>query len=83
MRNPEMTKQRDKKMVEMFYHMYDVKRVRLEDVLSHMSRKVFYLDTTYIYKRIFYISTNLAYYELLKNSKKRVEVSSLQMSLGF
>ena len=83
MRNPEMTKQRDRKMVETFYHLYDVKRVRLEDVLSHMSGNIFFLDTNYIYKRIFYLPDNLAYYERLKDGKKKVEASSIQMSLGF
>ena len=33
MRNPEMTKIRDRKMVETFYLLYDKKRIRLEDVL--------------------------------------------------
>ena len=37
MRNPEMTKIRDRKMVETFYHLYDKKRIRLEDVLLRMS----------------------------------------------
>ena len=53
MRNPEMTKIRDRKMVETFYLLYDKKRIRLEDVLLRMSHDLFFLDQNYIYKRIF------------------------------
>ena len=69
MRNSELTKIRDRKMVEMFYHLYDVKRIRLDDVLSQLSEKVFFLSTDYIYKRIFYNSENYAYYEAIKRRK--------------
>lgn len=82
MRNPEMTKRRDQKMVETFYRLYDVKRIRLEDVLSRMSEDLFFLDTDYIYKRIFYIAENLAYYERLKEGKKPCEFSDTQMRLS-
>ena len=51
MRNPEMTKIRDRKMVETFYLLYDKKRIRLEDVLLRMSHDLFFLDQNYIYKR--------------------------------
>ena len=71
MRNPEMTQIRDRKMVETFYHLYDRKRIRLEDVLSRMSHDLFFLDSNYIYKRIFYIPENLSYYEQLKEGKTR------------
>lgn len=70
MRNPEMTRNRDRKMVETFYRLYDVKRIRLEDVLKKMSYEMFFLDSNYIYKRIFYIQENFAYYEQLKSGKK-------------
>lgn len=36
MRNPEMTKIRDRKMVETFYLLYDKKRIRLELSLIHI-----------------------------------------------
>ena len=36
MRNPEMPKIRDRKMVETFYHLYDKKRIRLELSLIHI-----------------------------------------------
>ena len=80
MRNPEMTKIRDRKMVETFYLLYDKKRIRLEDVLLRMSH-----DQNYIYKRIFYISENLSYYEQLKEGKKpdSKKNDTNQLSLGF
>ena len=64
MRNPEMTKIRDRKMVETFYHLYDKKRIRLEDVLLRMSHDLFFLDRTtstngfFIYQRIYHITSN-------------------------
>ena len=84
MRNPEMTKIRDRKMVETFYLLYDKKRIRLEDVLLRMSHDLFFLDQNYIYKRIFYISENLSYYEQLKEGKKpdskKDDISQLSLS---
>lgn len=65
-------------MVEVFHQLYDIKRVRLDDVLQQMSLKMFYLDANYIYKRIFYVSDNLSYYESLKQGRKQAAKSSLQ-----
>lgn len=72
MRNSELTKKRDRRMVEMFYQLYDVKRVRLDDVLDRLSTRVFFLSSDYIYKRIFYVPDNMRYYERLKNSKGKL-----------
>lgn len=69
MRNTDLTEKRDRKMVEMFYQLYDVKRMRLDDVLRDLSEKMFFLDQDYIYKRIFYISNNQKYYDSLKSKK--------------
>ena len=80
MRNPEMTKIRDRKMVETFYLLYDKKRIRLEDVLLRMSHDLFFLDQNYIYKRIFYISENLSYYEQLKEGK--ITLPEIQRSIA-
>lgn len=66
MRNSELTTARDKKMVEMFYQLYDVQRIRLDDVLEKLSTEVFFLSSDYIYKRIFYHKDNLLYYDSLK-----------------
>lgn len=81
MRNPEMTKIRDRKMVETFYLLYDKKRIRLEDVLLRMSHDLFFLDQNYIYKRIFYISENLSYYEQLKRAKSPIQKRTIQINL--
>lgn len=66
MRNSELTTARDKKMVEMFHQLYNVQRIRLDDVLEQLSTQVFFLSSDYIYKRIFYHKENLQYYDLLQ-----------------
>ncbi|MBS2099175.1 hypothetical protein [Carboxylicivirga linearis] len=69
MRKTELKKKRDKKMVEKFYELYDIKRKRMDDVLQELSEDYFFLDTNYIYSRIFYCKENSAYYnELLEGS---------------
>lgn len=86
MRNSEMTKLRDRKMVETFYQLYDIKRIRLDDVLKQMSLKMFFLDTNYIYKRIFYVNDNLDYYERLKEGRSKganSNASQQQLTFGF
>lgn len=60
-----MTRKRDYKMVEGFYHLYDEKRIRLDDVLSRIGDN-FFLSADYVYKRIFYNRDNFRYYERLK-----------------
>ena len=66
MRNVELTTARDKKMVEMFHQLYNVQRIRLDDVLEQLSTQVFFLSSDYIYKRIFYHKENLQYYDSLQ-----------------
>lgn len=66
MRNVELTTARDKKMVEMFHQLYNVQRIRLDDVLEQLSTQVFFLSADYIYKRIFYHKDNLQYYDSLQ-----------------
>lgn len=83
MRNPEMTRIRDRKMVETFHQLYDIKRIRLDDVLSQMSLKMFFLDTNYIYKRIFYVNENLNYYESLKEGRNKSSSNGQQKQLSF
>lgn len=83
MRNTELTKIRDRRMVETFYQLYDVRRIRLDDVLRQLSEKVFFLSTDYIYKRIFYHSENLAYYDALKHGGKKKAAEDTQMSINF
>lgn len=81
MRNRELTKKRDCKMVERFYHLYDEKRIRLDDVLCQIGES-FFLSADYVYKRIFYHRDNLRYYERLKNCNGDVAAAS-QITLDF
>lgn len=81
MRNPELTRKRDGKMVEEFYHLYDEKRIRLDDVLAHIGDK-FFLSTDYVYKRIFYHHENFRYYERLKRCNGDLAAAS-QITLDF
>lgn len=69
MRNSELRKKRDKRLVEKFHELYDVKRLRMDDVLHELSENHFFLDTNYIYSRIFYTPENTEYYQELLNSK--------------
>lgn len=70
MRNTNLKEKRDQKMVQKFHELYDVKRMRMDDVLDELSNNYFFLTTEYIYGRIFYDKANSAYYEeLLKNDK--------------
>lgn len=69
MKNSQLTKLRDESLVKEFHELYDIKRIRLEDVLNKLSLK-FFLDTSYIYKRIFYIQENKELYFGLKEHAK-------------
>lgn len=65
MRNNDLKKKRDKRIVEKFYELYDIKRLRMDDVLNELSENHFFLDTNYIYSLIFYTKENLDYYNEL------------------
>lgn len=68
MRKRDLIAKRDRRMVQKFFELYDVKRKRMDDVLKELSEEHFYLDAQYIYARIFYCDENNAYYnELLKD----------------
>lgn len=73
MRNKELTQLRDKRLVDRFYQLYDIQRMRLDDVLNVLSRKEFYLDSNYIYKRIFYHNGNHRYYDSLKEAVRKAK----------
>ena len=64
---------RDRKMVEEFYNLHEVKRLRMDDVLLKLSEEIFFLSTTYIYKRIFSISENRSYLDVLIRSKMQAK----------
>jgi hypothetical protein len=69
LRNPELKKARDKKIVEKFHELFDIKRMRMDDVLEELSEKHFFLDTKYIYSQIFYNKENYKYYNELTSEK--------------
>lgn len=69
MTQKELIRKRDRKMVELFHQLYDVKRKRMDDVLDDLSENYFFLDPKYIYSRIFYNKDNSDYYYEL--NKKR------------
>ncbi len=70
MRDKDLKYKRDKRMVKKFHELYDIKRMRLDDVLKELSENWFYLTPDYIYGRIFYDKENNDYYEKLLNNNK-------------
>lgn len=72
MTKTERKKKRDRRLIEKFHELYDVKRNRIDDVLKELADEHFFLDEDYIYSRIFYCKENHAYYNVLleaSNSK--------------
>ena len=69
MRQKELIQLRDRKIVERFHDLYDIKRKRIDDVLDDLSENHFFLDPKYIYSRIFYHKGNLEYYQKLNEKK--------------
>lgn len=65
MKKAELLKKRDIEMITKFHELHDIKRLRIDDALSILSEKHFYLDTNYIYARIFYNKENNDYYNSL------------------
>lgn len=68
-RRKDLTIKRDKAIVEKFHELYDVKRMRMDDVLNKLSNEIFYLDANYIYARIFYNKVNSEYYDSLVSAR--------------
>jgi hypothetical protein len=69
MRSRELIRKRDKAIVSKFHELYDVKRMRMDDVLKILSEQYFFLDANYIYSRIFYDKDNNQYYDSLLTTK--------------
>jgi hypothetical protein len=65
MRKKELIEKRDRAIVTQFHLMYDVKRMRMDDVLKQLSEEQFYLDPEYIYSLVFYKKENNDFYNLL------------------
>lgn len=78
MRQKELLLNRDIAIVHKFYELYDVKRMRMDDVLDVMSKQYFFLNTNYIYSLIFYNKKNNDLYSSLVESKsKKVLISQV------
>lgn len=43
-RNADLIKQRNEALVKRFYHWYEVKRLRYDDVLTRLSQKEFFIS---------------------------------------
>ncbi|MEI8087204.1 MAG: hypothetical protein WCG93_13420 [Paludibacter sp.] len=71
MRSKELLKKRDHDIVCKFHELYDLKRMRMDDVLKIMSEQHFYLDTNYIYACIFYNTDNNEHYNSLLEKKDK------------
>jgi len=65
MKRADLLKKRDLKLVETFYQLYDVKRLRIDDVLKELSNKFFITENT-VFRIIFRNKENQAYYDMIK-----------------
>lgn len=71
MRNSALKLKRDRRMIDKFHELYNVKRFRMDDVLKQLSEEHFFLAPDYIYNRIFYDKENNEYYNnLLRDNQK-------------
>lgn len=70
MRRKNLINERDKRLVEKFHELHDVKRIRMDDVLEMLGEQVFFLDPQYVYKLIFYNEQNRNYYYRLVEGKE-------------
>lgn len=66
MKRADLLKKRDLKLVETFYQLYDVKRLRIDDVLKELSNKFFITENT-VFRIIFRNKENQAYYDMIKS----------------
>jgi hypothetical protein len=66
MKRADLLKKRDVKLVETFYQLYDVKRLRIDDVLKELSNKFFITENT-VFRIIFRNKENQAYYDMIKS----------------
>jgi hypothetical protein len=70
MRKQKLLQARNEALIKKFHELYDVKRIRLEDVLRELSEQHFFMDENYIYALIFYNKKNNQFYEsLLKQNQ--------------
>ncbi|MDR3704293.1 MAG: hypothetical protein P4L28_00080 [Paludibacteraceae bacterium] len=71
MRKKELIEKRDRAIVTQFHLMYDVKRMRMDDVLKQLSEEQFYLDPEYIYSLVFYKKENNEFYNRLVDKHRQ------------
>ena len=69
MRRTELKEKRNKQLVKKFHELYNVKRLRMDDVLKELSEKHFFLHEATIYAIIFYDKKYNEYYnKLIENN---------------
>jgi len=74
MRSKDLQKKRDVAIVEKFFELYEVKRMRMDDALRIMSEDIFFLDVKYLYARIFYKKENQALLSSLQEKKHSTQL---------
>lgn len=72
----ERLQKRNTAIVHKFFELYDVKRMRMDDVLEVLANDHFFLDPDYIYSIVFYDKKNNDIYSNLVESisNKKVKV---------
>jgi hypothetical protein len=71
MAKSELIQLRNKNLVYRFHELYNIKRMRMDDVLRELSGKQFYLKEETIYSLIFYNKENNSYYQRLVEELQR------------
>jgi hypothetical protein len=70
---------RNRKLIEKFYELHDLKRKRLDDVLVELETEHFFIDRKRIYAIIFYDKTNFKYYDELVAKTKQKKQNQLNL----
>lgn len=72
MNKQERIDKRNELIVRKFHELYDLKRMRIDDVLDELESKHFFLDSKYIHSIIFYNKKWNEFYESLLGDKKEI-----------
>jgi hypothetical protein len=72
MNKQERIDKRNELIVRKFHELYDLKRMRIDDVLEELETKHFFLDAKYIHSIIFYNKRWNDYYESLLGDRKEI-----------
>ena len=81
LRNSDRKNTRDKVIVEAFYKLYDVNRLRIDDVLAELANEIFFLDPDTVYAIVFYNKGNKEYYGQLVDGAVKVPKRKLLKAL--